>query len=193
MNMKQLMPDGSTDTLTGIDIQISPEDATTIATAMAERVRTADIANNLTTADAGKVLSALQGKLLNDALAGKQPTITRGNAAETRTALGMMRRLWGTGSWSGTSAIIVPGITDYTLFTAKVGATLLFCSRVGAYFRGSTSFALNGNMYTYFLMALVDAETNQVTLQHCRALIHYGEGNHGGYADQTITEIHGIC
>ena len=56
---------------------------------LAEMLRATDIANNLTTADAGKVLSALQGKLLNDALEGKQEAITSDNAATVRTALGL--------------------------------------------------------------------------------------------------------
>ena len=54
----------------------------TLAEWLAEILRTADIANNLTTADAGKVLSALQGKLLNDALALKaQYTLLYTNAS----------------------------------------------------------------------------------------------------------------
>ena len=61
----------------------------TLAEWLAEILRMTDIANNLTTADAGKVLSALQGKLLNDALEGKQEAITSDNAATVRTALGL--------------------------------------------------------------------------------------------------------
>ena len=61
----------------------------TLAEWLAEILRTADIADNLTTEDAGKVLSALQGKLLNDALAGKQAAITSDNAETVRTALGL--------------------------------------------------------------------------------------------------------
>ena len=54
----------------------------TLAEWLAEILRTADIANNLTTADAGKVLSALQGKLLNDALTLKaQYTLLYTNAS----------------------------------------------------------------------------------------------------------------
>ena len=47
---------------------MSGTDATKIAAALAERVRKSDIANNLTTADAGKVLDARQGKALKDEL-----------------------------------------------------------------------------------------------------------------------------
>ena len=54
----------------------------TLAEWLAEMLRTADIANNLTTEDSGKVLSALQGKLLNDALALKaQYTLLYTNAS----------------------------------------------------------------------------------------------------------------
>ena len=54
----------------------------TLAEWLAEILRTTDIANNLTTADAGKVLSALQGKLLNDALTLKaQYTLLYTNAS----------------------------------------------------------------------------------------------------------------
>ena len=61
----------------------------TLAEWLSEILRTTDIANNLTTADAGKVLSALQGKLLNDALVGKQAAITSDNAASVRNTLGL--------------------------------------------------------------------------------------------------------
>ena len=61
----------------------------TLAEWLAEMLRATDIANNLTTEDAGKVLSALQGKLLNDALADKQAAITSDNAATVRSALGL--------------------------------------------------------------------------------------------------------
>jgi len=54
----------------------------TLAEWLAEMLRTADIANNLTTEDSGKVLSALQGKLLNDALTLKaQCTLLYTNAS----------------------------------------------------------------------------------------------------------------
>lgn len=56
----------------------------TLAEWLAEMLRATDIANNLTTADTGKVLSALQGKLLNDALALKaQCTLLYTNASPT--------------------------------------------------------------------------------------------------------------
>ena len=56
----------------------------TLAEWLAEMLRATDIANNLTTEDSGKVLSALQGKLLNDALALKaQYTLLYTNASPT--------------------------------------------------------------------------------------------------------------
>ena len=47
---------------------MSGTDATMISAALEERVQAADIANNLTTEDVGKVLDARQGKALKDEL-----------------------------------------------------------------------------------------------------------------------------
>ena len=56
---------------------------------LAEILRAEDIADNLTTAAAGKVLDARQGKALSDALALKQDEIGSDNAASVRAALGL--------------------------------------------------------------------------------------------------------
>ena len=72
--------------LTGADIPASGTDATKIDEALAALILKADIANNLTTEDAGKVLSALQGKVLNDALTLKaQYTLLYTNASPGST------------------------------------------------------------------------------------------------------------
>ena len=77
-----LNANGGTRKHTGADIPVSGTDATMIVEALEARVKTEDIANNLTTADAGKVLSALQGKLLADLLALKtQCTLLYTNAS----------------------------------------------------------------------------------------------------------------
>ena len=72
----------------GIDWRGYPggTDATKIDEALAALILKADIANNLTTEDAGKVLSALQGKVLNDALTLKaQYTLLYTNASPGST------------------------------------------------------------------------------------------------------------
>lgn len=53
------------------ELPMSSSDSTKVSTAIANKINTSDIANNLTTTAEGKVLDARQGKALSDTVSGK--------------------------------------------------------------------------------------------------------------------------
>ena len=57
----------------------------TLETALGNKVNTSDIANNLTTTTAGKVLDATQGKALNDSISATNTTITNKHKLTRKT------------------------------------------------------------------------------------------------------------
>ena len=155
----------------------------TLAEWLAEILRTTDIANNLTTADTGKVLDARQGKELNDNLVAALADKLRGGWTE----------LWTGSVTPSATPIAVPNWSEYCVIALVVqnSTTLAVVSDMGQV--SALSVDVSASSGAQNLRAVIlSSDGDNVTYQRGSAISHLPSGAHSAVTAPTITAIYGV-